>query len=456
MQRALACMLVLPFFACAGVDKARGHDQLAQELQTRLGAETGWEEGPPTDERVSQRLDELLRQGLTPDRGVAIALLNNPALQATYEELGIAQADMVQAGLLDNPTFSAAFGFPIAGSSGVVEQELALVQNLLTLLILPLRKSIAADQFAADVSRISGEAFEVAVEARKAVIEAQAASRVMELRKSVVDAAAASRDLAERLFAAGNILELELVQERALHEQAKLDHAEAQEHWVEAREHVNRSLGLFGGRTSWTLAAPLDEKLPEDVSAQGLEALAMKQRLDVRASRQQAELFGRAVTLSTSSRFIGVLEVGVDTHRDPDGPRVAGPSLSIELPIFDQRQAVIARLEAQRRQSERLRDAAAVNARSEVREAYASYKVARDRVGHYQRILLPLRDRAVQLAQLQYNGMQIGLFQLIETKRAQVEALEGYIGALGELWEARVELEAAVGGRLNPEGGTSP
>lgn len=451
MPRYFIVLAALPFLACASVDKERGHDQLAKELKDRVGAETGWENGPPDDARVSKRLDELLQAGLTPERAVAVALLNNPALQAMYEDLGIAQADMVQAGLLDNPRFSAALGFPIAGSGGLVEQQLGLVQNLLTLIILPLRKSIAADQFAADVSRISSAAFEAAIDARKAVIEAQAATRAVELRANVIEAAAGSRDFAERLYAAGNILELELVEQQAMHEQAKLDLAEAQQHLVEAREHVNRSLGLFGARTAWKLAQGLDETIPPDLSVEGLEALAMKQRLDVRAATQQAELFGRAVNLASSSRWVGALEVGVDTHRDPDGPRVLGPSLSIELPIFDQRQAVLAKLQAQRRQSQRLRDSAAVNARSRVRQAYAAYKVSRDRVAHYQKVLVPLRNKAVELAQLQYNGMQIGLFQLMTTKREQLETLTGYIEGLRMLWDSRAELEAAAGGRLQTE-----
>src|SRR4029450_2000230 len=84
-----------------------------------------------------------------------------------------------------------------------------------------------------------------------------------------------------------------------------------------------------------------------------LESLAMRQRLDVASARTQALLLGKAVELARSTRFLGRLEIGVDTHRDPDGPRVVGPNLVIELPIFDQRQATIAGLEAQRRQQER-------------------------------------------------------------------------------------------------------
>ena len=143
-----------------------------------------------------------------------------------------------------------------------------------------------------------------------------------------------------------------------------------------------------------------------------------------------------------------MVEVGVHIHQDPDGPRLLGPTLSLELPIFNQRQGLIARLEAQRAYAERRLMALSVHARSEVRVASTELLTERQVVDHYRTTLLPLRERAVEEAQLQYNAMQIGLYELVAAKQAHIDANEGYYKALRDYWIARAELERAMGGSI--------
>jgi cobalt-zinc-cadmium efflux system outer membrane protein len=146
------------------------------------------------------------------------------------------------------------------------------------------------------------------------------------------------------------------------------------------------------------------------------------------------------------------LEVGVDAHQDPNGPRVIGPNLLIELPLFDQRQATIARLEAQKRQQERHLLAVSIDARSEVRLANARLRVSRQAVLRYRDGLLPLRQTVLQQTLLQYNGMLAGLYQLLAAKQGEADARRGYLESLRDYWSARADLARAVGGSL-PEGG---
>jgi cobalt-zinc-cadmium efflux system outer membrane protein len=183
-------------------------------------------------------------------------------------------------------------------------------------------------------------------------------------------------------------------------------------------------------------------------AAKGLDAAAMKQRLDIAASTQQARLMAKAVALARQTRAIGRLEIGVDAHQDTDGPRVIGPNLVVELPLFDQRQATIARLEAERREAERRRERVIIDAHAEVRVALAQLTSARDVVAHYQRTLLPLRRSIVELTQEAYNGMFVGAPRLLAAKRAELDASRGYVEALRAYWSASAELERAVGGRL--------
>jgi cobalt-zinc-cadmium efflux system outer membrane protein len=432
---------------CASIQKERGHAEVAALVEERLGRKTRWNQGTPEDAEVSRHLDALLKEDLTSDHAVEVALLNNPALQATYEDLGVSQADMVQAGLLSNPTFDGSIGLPLSGGA-IAEFEFSLVQNFLELFTLPLRKRVAQEQFVADTLRVAHEALATAAEVRKAFREVQALQQLVELRRMALQAAVAAADLSARLRAAGNITELDLASEQAAAEGARLELAEDELALVEAREHLNRLMGLWGPRTQWTLSEKLPELPAREAPLERLESLAIRQRLDIDAARKQAALLWNALELTRSTRFFGRVEVGVHAHRDADGPRLFGPTLTLELPIFDQRQALIARLEAQHRQGERRLTELSVNARSEVRAARARLLSLRLVADRYRRVVLPLREKVVEQSQLQYNAMQIGLFQLLTARREQVEAYRGYIEAVRDYWGARADLERLVGGRL--------
>jgi cobalt-zinc-cadmium efflux system outer membrane protein len=353
---------------------------------------------------------------------------------------------VVQAGLLSNPSIGGHVEFATNGSSRDV--QVSLVQDFLDLFVLPLRKRIAREQFEADMLRVAHQALETAAEVSKEVVATEAAARLVQFRQAVVDATLGTATLADKQLAAGNVNELQEASEQVVYAESVLDLARERTELLRHRERLNRLLGLWGPRADWTLAeelpAPPDKEPPLD----HLETLAISRRLDVDAARKQRLLIAHAVGLARSSRLFGRIEVGVDVHQFPDGPRVFGPSLVLELPIFDQRQAIIARLEAQERQAERRLTAVSVTARSEVRLGQAEVLAARQMVDQYRQVVLPLRSRIVVQAQLHYNGMLIGLPQLLLFKQNEVEAQAGYIGALRDYWVARADLERAVGGRI--------
>jgi cobalt-zinc-cadmium efflux system outer membrane protein len=434
---------------CASVSPERGHDQVATIVGQRTGHKTHWEKGPPDDAQIAAWVRDLTSKGLTRTRAVEIALVNSPDLQATYEALGISQADMVQAGLLRNPSFGADIGFRM-NSGQTDELRLSLVQDFLDLFVLPLRKEIAREQFEADTLRVANRALEVASAVEKAFVSAQAGVELVAFRRTVVEATSAAAELSQRQFDAGNVSDLDRATEAALFQQARLDLAREEIELLEARENVNRLLGLWGETTSWRFA----EKLPPLPSAEPtldrLESFAMSRRLDVAVARRQAALLSKAVDLARTTRLVGRLDIGVDMHQDPNGPRLIGPNFVIELPLFDQRQATIARLEAQRREQERRLSAVAIDARSEVRLADVRLRTGRETVLHYRDVLVPLRTNVSQQALLHYNGMFISVFQLLNAKQGEVDAQRGYLEALRDYWKAHAELARALGGSLPP------
>ncbi|HVV51248.1 MAG TPA: TolC family protein [Polyangia bacterium] len=432
---------------CAGVTPERGHDQVSALVGDRTGHKTRWEKGPPDDAQIADWVRKVTAAGLTQDRAVEIALVNNPSLQTTYEELGVSQADMVQAGLLRNPAFGLDLGFRL-NNGKTDEVRVSLVQDLLDLLVLPLRKQIGREEFEAATLNVANRALEVAAETQKAFVLAQADVELVAFRRTVVEGAAAAADLSARQLEAGNVSELDRATEAANYQQAKLDLAREEIDLLEAREKVNRLLGLWGETTSWRFAEELPPMPSADPKLDHLESFAMSRRLDVAVAKRRAALLSKAVDLARSTRLIGRLDVGVDMHQDPNGPLLLGPNLVIELPIFDQRQAVIARLEAQRREMERRLQEVAIDARSEVRLAALRLDTGRQMVSHYREVLVPLRKTISEQALLHYNGMFISAFQLLTVKQGEIDARRGYLESLRDYWIARAELARALGGSL--------
>ena len=129
---------------------------------------------------------------------------------------------------------------------------------------------------------------------------------------------------------------------------------------------------------------------------------------------------------------------------------MTGPTLDLELPIFDQGQGEIAKLAAQYRQSRRQLQSLAIRIRSDVREARDTLKINRDEVGYFKKTVVPLNIQSVNQTVLQFNAMQVNAYDLFLTKQRELETEKEYIQAWRDYWISRSQLEEAVGGNLHP------
>ncbi|HHT9148612.1 MAG TPA: TolC family protein, partial [Candidatus Wujingus californicus] len=259
----------------------------------------------------------------------------------------------------------------------------------------------------------------------------------------------AAVDIATRQHDAGTLKTLDLANQQGFHDQAKLDMARTDIQIITDRERLNRLMGIWGTDTTWKLPDRLPELPESEIPLEHLESLAVSQRLDLAAARQETQVIAHALSLTRKYRYFSVFEFGVDTEHDAtDRLNLTGPHLTIELPIFDQRQAAIAKLKSQLRQSQQRLSALAIDIRSEIREISNRLLTARNVVKYYQDVILPLRQRIVDESQLYYNGMLIGVYELLLAKQNQINAGREYIETLRDYWIARSDLERAVGGRL--------
>jgi outer membrane protein, heavy metal efflux system len=433
---------------CASTSPEPAFQDVAKDVAKRTGHRVVWAEAGADAKAIDRAVEDLLKRELRVQDAVQVALLNNKNLVAKYEELGIAQADLVQAGLLRNPTFSVGM---TTAERDKLDPNLVfgVTESFLDLFLLSARKKIAQSALEQTKREVGDAVLALAFEVRAAYYTLQGAQQVLEMRRAVSDAADASAEIAARQNDAGNLSDLALASERTQSEQARLDLARAEADVLGGREKLNRLMGAFGPLTQWRLAARLPELPAEEPPLAHLETRAIEQRLDLMALRQEVQTVTYALHLVESSRMVGALAVGADVARLDNHEVVVAPRAEIELPLFDQRQAAIARLEAQLRVSQARLHARAVEARSEVRSARERLALARRVATHAKNVMIPLRERVVGLSQQHYDAMLIGVYQLLAAKQAEVNAYREYIEMVRDYWVARSELERAVGGRLD-------
>ena len=440
---------------CA-VPKEAGFPDVARAVKERTGSVIRWNQGDEADAAITQTVRALLAHDLQPADAVEVALLENSHMQATYEDLMVSQADLVQAGLLHNPTLSGGVGWLISAGTGTPSYRVGVEQDFLDLLMIPARQRVATAQFEATKLRVGSEVLGLAHDVRTAYYALQGAQQIARMRQTILDSAQASIELARRQHDAGNTSDLDLGNEEALYEQIRLDLARSEAETAITRERLDRLMGLWGADARWTIAPELSPIPAQEPPLEHLESLAVKQRLDIGAARAAAQASSQALAAARDFRWIGAAGVGASLERDPEGRAVVGPTATLELPLFDQRQADIARREAELRRSLARLRATAVDARSEVREARGRVLASRGVVDRYRTTIIPLREHLVALSQQSYDAMLLGVYQLLAAKQAEVNAYREYIEAVRDYWIARVDLERAIGGRLGNEPTSAP
>lgn len=443
-------LLAAVLSGCASVPKDAGFNDMQKIVTERTGKQVHWNQGGPEDQAVTEAVKTMLKEELTPENAVRIALLNNRRLQATYEDLGLAQANLVQAGLLRNPVFNAGILF------GPTPADLVfgVVQDFLSILYQPLRRSVAEAEFEAAKLKVAGAVLEMAGQTRAAFYRAQAQEQTVEFLRQVVESTGAAYDAAKRLHDAGNITDLTLANERALYEETRLTLAEAELELAQGRERLNVLMGLWGTDTQWKINPRMPEIPNDTLDLNRLETRAIGASLDLAAARKRIESIARVLGLTNATALIPEFEVGAAFDRD-DGVRKYGPTATLQIPIFDQGQARQAAAQSDLRRAQQAYIALAIEIRSAVRATRQAMEVSYARALHVKNVILPIRTKIVDDTLLQYNAMQAGIFQLLLAQQQQIAAGRQYIETLRDYWLTRTQLELILSGRLADMGSSA-
>lgn len=435
-------LFIVSFCACSRVSPPNDNE-VASIIDDRIHKETGWSRHltGPIEEGVSY----LLGQELTIESAVQIALLKNPEVQAVYEEIGIAHADLIEAGLFRNPIFDGYVRAPNK-SNLVVNWQFSITQTFLDIFLVPLKKKVAAAELQQTQMRVANAILNLAFDVQRGFYQYVAAEQKNSLLGLLVEATEVASRLAILQKKQGNINDLE--QQARMNEflQAKIRYTESKAELVALRQQMNKLLGLTG-EASWCIPRSLPDLPPDEMTTENLESIALEKRLDLDAIRWEMKGLSRLLQTKHWWAFAdGVL--GASSEQEAENFIETGATWTIPLPFFNYGQADRARIYAMYHQMQNRLKALEISILADVRSANEQLRIYRELIQEYRNQLLPLQESILTSSQHFYNYMALGVYKLIEAKKQQIEMEIRYTTTLLHYWNTHVNLNRALGGNL--------
>lgn len=446
---------------CASVAIDQNFAEVERFAREQAGSEVRWLRSDAEREAMRGEVDRLLTQPLAIDDAVRIALGYSPAFQSLLADAAVASADATGSARIGNPVFT----FERLFRSGAEGRELdigrSLGISLFDLLFLPARLEQA--EFRQQQTRLQSSIalLSTVTEVRQAWVDAVAARQVARYREDMATAAGTAAELARRMQATGNFSRLQRAREQSLTAEETANLIRARQNATAARETLIQRLGLAPSQAQ---ALRLPDQLPALPEAPMDEATAgaalLENRLDVRIARTDLERTAKSLGLTRVTSVVNGLHVAGVRNSETGESSQRGFEIELPLPLFDFGDAARAGSEARYLAAFNRTLEVASNASSQVRVAYDGYRSAHDLARHYRNEVVPLRQNITEESVLQYNGMLIGVFELLAAARAQSASVVQAIEAERDFWRAEAALKASLLGQpiapLTLQSGASP
>ncbi len=464
---------------CATVDPKPDFDRAGGFVEQSIGI------GPrqPDDdaEHTDVLIGELLADGLTSDDAVRIALLNNPHVLAAFQRVGMARADVVQAGLFSNPSLGVTARFPEGG--GLAGLDIGLAQNIAELWLIPARRRAAERDLDRTLLESARQIGRIAHDTRLAYFDTVGARQALESARQMLGLVEELHRISQARFDLGSVGALDVNLVRGLVLQAQVDERRAGIEASSAARTLATLMGLHADPDDLNLTEPLPGPIVGEQDAERLVATSLASRLDVQAARDAVEAARENLELEHAAIWRDV-EVGIEFEREarraqpgrkiladtvrssirngeltaPDiqsrSERRAetsreieatlGPSVSLPLPIFDQNQAQIAKAEFALREALALLDAVEREAAQQTRDALERATAAWDLIRLYEAEVVPQARQTVELSEAAYEAGSTAIVNVIEAQRSLLEVRRAYVAAAVSAAHALVDLERAT------------
>jgi outer membrane protein TolC len=440
--------VVLALGGCASFSIEQATTETNRALPSFTSGQLGLHQTDEQRRAAAALSSNLLAQPLGQEQAVQLALANSPAVQVLIAQSAADLASASQGGHIGNPRFS----FERVRAGDELELGRLLAFGLLDLLMLPQRQAIASNQAQQARIKLSADVVEKVSQVRHAWVRALAAQQTLQYAQQVNKAAQAGAELAKRMQQIGNFSKLQRAREHAFYADAAAQLASARHAATAAREELTRQLGLDDVQAAQLKLPDRLPDLPKDPRAAAeVSATAAQQRLDVQLARAQVDVAGKAQGLNLLNSMVDV-ELGVrrDTVFDnATGTRSnrKGWELEIRLPLFDWGGAQRAGMNAQSLAAAHRYDSVVRSASSQLRESYSAYRTSYDLARHYRDEIVPLRKTMAEENVLRYNGMLIGVFELLADTRDQIASVMAAINAQQQFWLADAALSSSMIGK---------
>ncbi len=449
-KKALSLCITLSLFSfssCVRVDTntEESFNEIQQNISSKSGHNIYW--NGSENEEISYK--ELLKDELTEESATTISLLNNPKLQAIYETLGIAKADLAQAGLLKNPIFSFSNRFPI--NESVTDLiDFSLIQNFLEIFLIPKKKKMAKAELDATISKVTAQILDVIAETKIAFYSLRAAKEIWELKKQILLASELSYEAAKKLHVAGNMIALDVSMQRAFYERAKIELSSWEIRVLEARENLNKLMGLWGDEIGWSFCSKIPNAPEVEADFSNIENQVILNSVDLKAAHYELQSIAAKFGIDTSKLIFPGFDLGVSAERE-EGIWYLGPAFSLSIPLFDFGIANSAKAKSTIMQKWNDYTSLAIEIRSRARSARFMLLNASRQTKYLKKVNIPLAEQITHYTLLQHNAMQIGVFGLLSAKQKELEEKIHYIHKQRDYWISKIELQTLLNGHMIKE-----
>lgn len=463
----------LTLLGCATVDPKAEYTQASSHVTAAIGAQVPLLREDAAE--MSSEVEALLQDGITSEQAVQIALLNNPRVRSSFATIGIAKADVIQSGLFSNPSLSIAARFPDGG--GLANIDAGLGQNIAGLWLIPVRKRVAQAELNRQILGVARDVSVIAFATRFSYYQAVSAERERQIASENRDVAKQLVEISEARQEAGvgNTIDINLARAGLLNTDLELRATTLAA--SQAKRDLAALLGLESS-VNIALAEPLPDPPVWSLAEERLISLAQASRLDLLSADRAVSAATARVEQEERSVFANV-EVGVALERDerrasgnqnlaaktvrdsiragslsiPDLTRepdqgqdvITGPALSLDLPIFDQNQAQIAKAQYALEQAMSNRQALAIEIAQESRSAYDRAQTAWGVAALYRDELLPLLENNLELSREAYRSGSVTFLSVLETQQQLLQSRARYVQALRDSTTTVIDLERAAG-----------
>ena len=443
----LSAIALAVLSGCASYDLEQGLKQVNQQTRTFAGADVSLARSDQVRAEHRHVAQELLKQPLTQAGAVRLMLANSPSFQALIARQWAMAADSAQSGRISNPVF--ALERVVTGAETELTRILSF--GLLDVLTLPARASVAEQRAKQAQLQLAAGVVDQVTQVRQSWVDAVGAQQSLTYAKQIHEVAQAGAELAKRMEAAGNFNRLTRSRHQALQVEARMALVLAQQQALASREALVRLLGLDESQAQ---QLQLPDHLPDvpalPLSTEQVAKALSQERLDVQMAQAQWRAAAKAQGLKQVTSLTDVeLTYRRGSVNDGAGsvthPR--GYELGVRLPLFDSGHLLREGMNARTLQATAELETTLRAASSHVRESYGAYRAAYDITRHFMDEVLPLQQTMADENLLRYNGMIIGVFELMDSARLQMNAVKSAIEAQQQFWRADAALQATLMGR---------